>query len=801
MAITQIPSEFISTNAISGTIIADNAITAVHIATNAVSGTLIADNAVTAVHIATNAISGTLIADNAVTAVHVAGSSITATQIEDNAIGTGQLAGIARGKIIYGDSSGDPQLLALGSNGQVLKSDGSDITWGSISQPITALNNATENELVTVGATTTELEAESGLTWDTNTLTISGTITVGDGHTIGNDGDDNLVITGSASENIIIDSADDIILDAAGADISLKVAATTYGKFNLSGNNLNIHSSINNADIVFKGEDNSSTITALTLDMSDAGAAHFNSRVGIGVASHATAGLNITNTSQHIRLNNGSELGIINLDSDGILDLWAHGDGESMTFRTGTGSGTVAMSVVGTNVGIGTTGPSAPLDVVVDSSVWTGEFTQSNTSNGDGVLVQVGSTAAADYALSIRSDAGNTSVLAAKADGKVGIGTFSPTHSLHVLTTDSKGFLLDRNSGSNAANLNEFSTHYSLSIKTRANGSYLNFAGDAAYSALQATDGAGSATAKNLHLNPWGGRVGIGTGVSTPGATLHVDASGGANFQVSRTGVADMFYVEADGTNAVIRNPGSNDLVFQFGGATEKIRFDGGTGTITATGGATSSPTYSFQGDTNTGISRPTADAVNMVVGGAEKLRLDYLGNLTVGAPSPGNGMGGIFTAGPLVQMGTYGSEEIGMVSGDTTHNEANSGWNFSSSTGVTGSSSTIRWTIPDTNNGSNAGWGSAGGYGMVSAYNAIRCHFAWSLYHNSGITGANLTILSNNHSFTLAIGGNGYNGFYIEADCGSTMTHAVAQIWVANSGTTDTGAWTNLNYATTTWS
>ena len=178
MAITQIPSEFLAANTISGTIIADNAVTAVHIATNAVSGTLIADNAVTAVHIATNAISGTLIADNAVTAVHVAGSSITATQIQDNAIGTGQLAGIARGKIIYGDSSGDPQLLALGSNGQVLKSDGSDITWGSISQPITALNNATENELVTVGATTTELEAESGLTWDTSTLTVTGTANV-----------------------------------------------------------------------------------------------------------------------------------------------------------------------------------------------------------------------------------------------------------------------------------------------------------------------------------------------------------------------------------------------------------------------------------------------------------------------------------------------------------------------------------------------------------------------------------------------------------------------------------------------
>ena len=47
MARTTIPAELVAINAIQGTLIADNAITAVHIATNAVSGTLIADNAVT----------------------------------------------------------------------------------------------------------------------------------------------------------------------------------------------------------------------------------------------------------------------------------------------------------------------------------------------------------------------------------------------------------------------------------------------------------------------------------------------------------------------------------------------------------------------------------------------------------------------------------------------------------------------------------------------------------------------------------------------------------------------------------
>ena len=41
---------------------------------------------------------------------------------------------------------------------------------------ITALNNATENELVTIGSTTTELDAESGLTYDGSVLTVSGEV-------------------------------------------------------------------------------------------------------------------------------------------------------------------------------------------------------------------------------------------------------------------------------------------------------------------------------------------------------------------------------------------------------------------------------------------------------------------------------------------------------------------------------------------------------------------------------------------------------------------------------------------------
>ncbi len=56
--------------------------------------------------------------------------------IADNAVGIAQLAGIARGKIIVGDSSGDPALLAVGSANTVLQSDGTDATWGTVSNAI-----------------------------------------------------------------------------------------------------------------------------------------------------------------------------------------------------------------------------------------------------------------------------------------------------------------------------------------------------------------------------------------------------------------------------------------------------------------------------------------------------------------------------------------------------------------------------------------------------------------------------------------------------------------------------------------
>jgi hypothetical protein len=52
--------------------------------------------------------------------------------IEADSVGIAQLAGIARGGLIVGDSSGNPALLAAGSDGHVLQINGSgDAVWGA----------------------------------------------------------------------------------------------------------------------------------------------------------------------------------------------------------------------------------------------------------------------------------------------------------------------------------------------------------------------------------------------------------------------------------------------------------------------------------------------------------------------------------------------------------------------------------------------------------------------------------------------------------------------------------------------
>ena len=81
--------------------------------------------------------------------------------------------------------------------------------------------------------------------------------------------------------DLFIDTAGDIVLDADGGDIIFKDDGTSIGSFTNSSSDFVITSSVQDKDILFKGDDNGSPVTALTLDMSEAGKATFSQDINV----------------------------------------------------------------------------------------------------------------------------------------------------------------------------------------------------------------------------------------------------------------------------------------------------------------------------------------------------------------------------------------------------------------------------------------------------------------------------------------------------------------------------------------
>ena len=116
-----------ASNSVIGVDASQTQITAVGtIATGVWQGTAIAS-----AYIAGDAITGAKIADDAINSEHYTDGSIDTAHIADDQITLAKMAGLARGKIIYGDASGNPAALAVGSNNYVLTSDGTDISWAA----------------------------------------------------------------------------------------------------------------------------------------------------------------------------------------------------------------------------------------------------------------------------------------------------------------------------------------------------------------------------------------------------------------------------------------------------------------------------------------------------------------------------------------------------------------------------------------------------------------------------------------------------------------------------------------------
>ena len=130
----------------------------------------------------------------------------------------------------------------------------------------------TELEL---NATTIDINGDVEIS---GTLAQAGVLTANAGVVV-----DNITIDGTeidlSSGDLTIDVAGDLVLDTGGRDIKFNYAGTHEANIHTGTGSTVFSTIVSDRDLAFAGNDGGSTITALTLDMSDAGAATFNSTV------------------------------------------------------------------------------------------------------------------------------------------------------------------------------------------------------------------------------------------------------------------------------------------------------------------------------------------------------------------------------------------------------------------------------------------------------------------------------------------------------------------------------------------
>ena len=184
--------------------------------------------------------------------------------------------------------------LTFGDDGEKIEGDGTDLTIASSNDlHLTATTdiNVPANVGLTFGDDGEKIEGNgTDLTIaSSNDLHLTATtdinIPANVGLTFGDDGEkiegDGTNLTISSSGTTTLDSAGNITIDTGGGDVNWKKNGTSWGLFKESSGDAVFETKTNDKDFVIKGEDGGASVTALTIDMSDAGTAVFNHDIRI----------------------------------------------------------------------------------------------------------------------------------------------------------------------------------------------------------------------------------------------------------------------------------------------------------------------------------------------------------------------------------------------------------------------------------------------------------------------------------------------------------------------------------------
>jgi hypothetical protein len=236
----------------------------------------------------------------------ISGNNINLTATADVNIPSGVGLTFATAEKI--ESDGTDLSITVGSNGDINIGSNIGVTFGDDGEKIegdgTDLTIASSNDLHLTATTDINVPANVGVTFgddgekiegngtdltisSSNDLHLTATtdinIPANVGLTFGDDGEkiegDGTNLTISSSGTTTLDSAGNITIDTGGGDVNWKKNGTSWGLFKESSGDAVFETKTNDKDFVIKGEDGGASITALTLDMSEAGAATFNDKI------------------------------------------------------------------------------------------------------------------------------------------------------------------------------------------------------------------------------------------------------------------------------------------------------------------------------------------------------------------------------------------------------------------------------------------------------------------------------------------------------------------------------------------
>ncbi|WP_395749866.1 hypothetical protein [Prosthecobacter sp.] len=467
------PAGYFADGSVDSPALATGAITTTKIANNAVTAAQIAGDAITSGQIAPDAVTGPKIADGAISTIKLNDGSVTSVKIANNAVTTAQIAADAVTSAQIATSAVTGPKIADGAINTVKLNDGSVTT-------IKISNGAVGSQKIADGAVTlAKLGSDVGL-WGTSgvnvfrnggnvgisTSTPESLLHVGNYAAVGVD---NFVTISSSSPNATNPAADRM------AGIKLRNFSNDYG-FTISSLD-----GVNNAGLDIRR--------------------HFSDPVGSSVMflnrNSGYVGIGTTAPASLLHVGNYSSVGIdsfLTISTSGVGDTSPAADRRSgialKNFSNGYGFTISSLDGVGRaglefrrhfsdpggiptmfldrnsgNVGIGTTSPSAPLQIIagVGSAPDTNGldvFNPSNTAGSNAIIsARVAGSSAGNPVVSFNvvgesgwngwnigldnADAnkfkiastsvfGGTPRMTITTDGDVGIGTMTPSEKLHV---------------------------------------------------------------------------------------------------------------------------------------------------------------------------------------------------------------------------------------------------------------------------------------------------------------------------------------------------------------------------------